>query len=312
MCCIAAQAIGKKLPVDALENMWSHNDDGAGYCFVNEFGQLTVRKPFFKLKKLLRSYNADYALHGANSPFIVHVRWSTHGNNNKLNTHPHTICGSEVALSHNGVLSDFLPPHGRDISDTVFFCRTVFEYRATEHVMDATFRKILGKMIGKSNKFAMMDKNKNLSIVNEDQGVWDDESGVWFSNADYAAPYTRYSYTPAAQIQNHCFPGAVPATAVKTVDGAMKFIGRHGDIVTYDGRKRSLPAAYQQDEIPWDGYVDVQTMNQSEFEQMLNTMSGEEIIDNIEFDELTEDQWKQVSAKLEIEAMDKKFEESLL
>lgn len=298
------------MPSDAIVNAWSHDDDGAGYCFVNEFDCLVIRKPFFKLKKLLHAYAADYQKYGASSPFVVHCRFSTHGTHNKVNTHPHSICGGEVALVHNGILSDFLPPMGKDISDTVFFCRSVLEYRATEHVMDNTFKAILGKMIGRSNKFIMLDKNKNVSIVNEDSGVWD--NGCWFSNADYKLRYvaSTYTYTPTTE-KNCCFPGTVPAT-IQTVDGSQKFIGRHGDIVTYGPKNKSaLPAAYQ-DDLPWDGYTDVKNMSQSDFEHMLESMTAEEIIDYVEFDDLNDEQWRMVAAKLEVDEMDKQFERSLL
>lgn len=311
MCCLALIPAGKRLPENALAHMHSHNSDGWGYAFINEFNVLVIRKGYFKLKKLSRAFEADHAQYGGVSPFLIHARWSTHGSNNKANCHPFAICGGEACLGHNGVLSDFLPPHNKNLSDTRWFCHTVMDYRAVEHVVDENFNKILAKMIGKANKFVILSKDRKYSIVNEDSGLWDDDSGVWFSNSDYARPYASHSYTSSTE-RNCCFPGAIPATAVKMVDGSQSFIARHGDIVTYDSGKRSLPAAYQQDEIPWDGDVDVQNMDQSEFERMLNTMSGDEIIDNIEFDELTEEQWKQVSAKLEIEAMDKKFEESLL
>lgn len=195
MCLIIMQNAGALLPPSAIENGWSHNDDGAGYMFVDDSGKLVIRKPFFKLKHLLRSYRRDWAICGARSPFVIHLRYATHGVKDETNTHPHSICGGRVGLVHNGIL-DCEPPFGSDISDTVHFCRTVLAYRCPEHVIDEKFRDILADMIGERNKFVLLSHTRAISIVNEEQGTWD--GSVWFSNHTYRTAYAPPLRLPAA------------------------------------------------------------------------------------------------------------------
>jgi hypothetical protein len=179
MCVIVCQSIGADmLGRSALSQMWQANPDGAGYMFAYE-GILYVRKPYYKLRELVRAYTEEHKEYGAYSPFVLHFRVATHGSKNEENTHPHILANGEAGLVHNGILS-FDPPMSADISDTVFFCRTVLAERATAQLTDDKFAGLLGEMIGPSNKLVIMDNAGNASIVNEGQGMWDGDN--WFSN----------------------------------------------------------------------------------------------------------------------------------
>jgi hypothetical protein len=182
MCLIAYQPAGSEpLPFDTFENGWKANADGAGYMFAAN-GELVIRKPFYKLRSLLRSYRVDFAKHGASSAFVLHFRYATHGVKNETNTHPHLLDNGKVGLVHNGILS-FEPPFQSKISDTVHFCRTVLAYRNPADLVGETLRGILAEMIGTFNKLVLMDNAGNVSIVNEDAGQW--EGSTWYSNGSY-------------------------------------------------------------------------------------------------------------------------------
>jgi hypothetical protein len=164
-----------------LRRCWIENDDGAGYMFAYK-GKLCICKPFFKFKHLLRSYLADYAMFGKHSAFVMHFRWATHGSRNEQNTHPHTVIPGKVALVHNGILPVNIP-QGQDISDTVYFIHSHLRKLQPQQLMGRRFCNKIGKAITGSNKLVLLDNAGEVSIVNEEFGVWD--GSIWYSNMDY-------------------------------------------------------------------------------------------------------------------------------
>jgi predicted glutamine amidotransferase len=224
MCLIILNPAGEKLPQSALDNGWSNNPDGAGYMFVAN-GKLIIRKPYYKLRALKADLMRDHAEHNASSPFVVHFRFATHGEKTAENCHPHAICGEQIGLAHNGVLHDFLPPFDADYSDTVHFCRTVLAYRAPNHVIDANFRSILAEMIGTGNKFVLLRDTREVSIVNESAGVWD--NGNWYSNATYktASVFGRFKRSTTASsysLPAHYAKGSLFGDCSPCVGGEME------------------------------------------------------------------------------------------
>lgn len=183
MCLIIVIPANGSLDKSALSNGWSHNRDGAGYMFARA-GELIVRKPFYKLKELRAQLKEDMSRYGSLSPFIIHLRYATHGAVNEMNTHPHRLDCGRVALAHNGIL-DIMDTWSQkeDKSDTVRFCETVLAFRNPSDLIGAPFRSIMENMIGAANKFVLLDSEGNYSIVNEARGVWD--NGNWYSNDGY-------------------------------------------------------------------------------------------------------------------------------
>src|SRR5258705_12523592 len=122
MCIIMAQRAGSPtLARSLLKTAWERNSDGGGYAFVRN-GELIIRKPFFKMKHMLKKYAEDHAAYGKTSPFMVHMRIATHGSKNYMNTHPHlTGIGGSAVLAHNGIINIAIPDKS-DWSDTVTFC----------------------------------------------------------------------------------------------------------------------------------------------------------------------------------------------
>jgi glucosamine--fructose-6-phosphate aminotransferase (isomerizing) len=72
-------------------------------------GRLAVAKRAGELDALRavvdHTGTADSNLEG--SVGIGHTRWSTHGPPTDANAHPHTDCGSRVAIVHNGIIENF-------------------------------------------------------------------------------------------------------------------------------------------------------------------------------------------------------------
>lgn len=186
ICLIAYQPPGSEpLREEWLRNGWTANPHGGGFMFARD-GKLVIRKGFYKFREFKEAYDAAFLYHGAESPFIVHFRWATHGGHEVVNCHPHELANGDAGLVHNGILDQFQTSWNSKISDTVLFCRTVLAMRPAEQLVDEAFNGLLAEMIGPHNKFAIMDKDGNVSIVNADQGEWD--GPYWFSNLSYLPP----------------------------------------------------------------------------------------------------------------------------
>jgi predicted glutamine amidotransferase len=249
---------------ETFQNSWSSNNDGAGYMF-SDGKQLVLRKPFKRLKHLIKSYERDHATFGFDSSFVVHFRFSTHGTNNVINTHPHPLADGMAGLVHNGILPVDPPSGAGDISDTVYFCRTVLSFRSVNQLMDENFHDYLENIIGMGNKLAIMDFAGNVAIVNEDMGMWD---GVrWYSNGGYKKAFCRYikpsgyyksewanqcytvpKITGTPMIQNNTTT-SVNGNVYEDADKQIQLFDGNGDIVPLDPNSE---AYYDY----WDKYVD--------------------------------------------------------
>jgi len=184
MCLIVYQPKGDAvLPSSEIRDAWCSNPDGAGYMFVRE-GELVFRKPFFKYRSFKRHYRRDFSRWGAESPFVLHFRYATHGPKTSINTHPHSLAEGKVGLVHNGVFPWI--PEDKTISDTVHFCRMLGDVSA-QSLMSREFCDYLEDEI-QWNKVVLLDSTGEVRILNETFGHW--EGDRWFSCM--TAPRTVY------------------------------------------------------------------------------------------------------------------------
>ena len=222
MCLAIFRPANKVIPEDFLENGWSCNPHGAGFCYSKD-NQLVIKKGFFSLKAFKKAY--DKVPIDANA--LVHFRFATHGAHNKFNCHPFVIkesAGSpDIALIHNGVISGFgnCERGGEVVSDTAHFCIDVVKpileaipenlinfqsLRGLKHnnydLLDLTQKTTFAfcraiTSASQHAKLCLLNKNGDWHIFGEKQGIWQDD--IWYSN-DYfykrqrACVYTRNSW----------------------------------------------------------------------------------------------------------------------
>lgn len=184
MCLAILKPAGKAIPDEHLRNGWLCNPDGGGYGYVNDEGEMVVRKGFRKLKEFIESYKKD-AEKFKESPFLVHFRIRTMGANSDDNTHPFLM--EHGMLIHNGTINGTGAVSGVGKSDTALFAETfskdfTFDFL---HCKKSDIEKALNY-----NKVAVLFKDKRWIILNDDIGRWDND--VWYSNGSYGYNTARY------------------------------------------------------------------------------------------------------------------------
>jgi glucosamine--fructose-6-phosphate aminotransferase (isomerizing) len=88
--------------IEALKRLEYRGYDSAGVASLSD-GRLLIRKDAGKVDEVIQKHKLA-SLPG--NIAIGHTRWATHGGVTQLNAHPHSDCGSRVAVVHNGIVEN--------------------------------------------------------------------------------------------------------------------------------------------------------------------------------------------------------------
>lgn len=176
MCLIIQKPAHVEFSRAQLVDFYQKNQDGAGIMWHNGTAVDVQKITAPTCAEWLKFYD-DYA---RGKECLIHLRWRTHGKITEENTHPYYI-GNGAYLMHNGML-DSGNAKDETKSDTWHFIKDVLQpaLKSIKWKIDLEFRIDLGRVIGKTNKFAMMTKSGKVHIINRRKGV--EFMGAWFSN----------------------------------------------------------------------------------------------------------------------------------
>jgi glutamine---fructose-6-phosphate transaminase (isomerizing) len=88
--------------IEALKRLEYRGYDSAGVASLSD-GRLLIRKDAGKVDEVIQKHKLA-SLPG--NIAIGHTRWATHGGVTQFNAHPHSDCGSRVAVVHNGIVEN--------------------------------------------------------------------------------------------------------------------------------------------------------------------------------------------------------------
>lgn len=192
MCIIAYIPKGGPLPKrETLEFCWESNPHNAGFMYVKD-GRLVIHKK----EKRDEFLDLFYKTYTPDSPFVMHMRYATHGSVSLENTHPFRV-DKTLAFVHNGVIHRCAPDKKQekeeDISDTRNFQQQVLRKLPKEWFHSGLMHVLLQEYIGQS-KIVFLHNSGTVIILNEDKGDWvnpennskvEANKGIWYSNDYY-------------------------------------------------------------------------------------------------------------------------------
>lgn len=202
---------------EALRNSFQSNPDGAGIAYVKDNVIYMVKGIFNEDDFVSKVRQAEAICDG---DMLIHCRIGTSGLKDHNNCHPHKINDANV-LIHNGIL-DIDVPKGSLVSDTVLFIEKYMKDLPYEFIYNKSILNMLEELIGKNNKFCILNTNGDVAIVNEKAGHWLND--VWYSNYSYESYDKLYTWSDYAYTYD-----PIPVS-----DEVKKFIETQIDFLTYE------------------------------------------------------------------------------
>ncbi len=139
--------------LNGLKRLEYRGYDSAGIA-LHQNGKIHIIKQVGKIAALEEVVKED-EMQGTTG--IAHTRWATHGEPNVTNAHPHTDCGGNIVLVHNGIIENYtvlrqmLQEKGhtfRTETDTEIIAHLIEEFYQNGTSFEEAFRLALNQVEG--------------------------------------------------------------------------------------------------------------------------------------------------------------------
>lgn len=205
MCLLTYFLPGVQPDTDALALGAEWNSDGHGYAIV--VGDRIVTRKSMVPNDLIDEFESMRRKH-PDGPALFHSRIGTAGTVGKENCHPFQVGNDpRTVVAHNGIMPESMQPaKGDPRCDTRIFAEKHLPYR---NLNSAKSRRKLGKWLG-TDKVVVLSVNpahrESSWLINGRHGIWDNESGVWYSNSSYnGRGFCTYGYGASYAYQHSGF-----------------------------------------------------------------------------------------------------------
>ncbi|MCQ2449780.1 MAG: hypothetical protein MJ132_06295 [Clostridia bacterium] len=200
--CIAIYSLkGNPVPSDEiLKTCFRNNEDGAGFAFNTDNGQVRIEKGFMKFDDFLKAFHKfDKRFDFKNRGVLIHFRITTHGGTNKSCCHPFPISENEKALKKTSLQSSYAAIHNgiirltsdtadkrKGMSDTMVFVEQYLSKIATNKgwFNNAQNFKLIYDLI--DSKMAVLNGKGEIHAT---EGFAKGEDGNYYSNTSYMDYY---------------------------------------------------------------------------------------------------------------------------
>lgn len=197
MCLISVAPKGVKKTSDVLkpfiEKGMKTNTDGSGFMYKrNNSKVINLHKGFRDPKEMLECI--DKLKLKEDDEFVVHHRWSTHGEKNDINMHPFLLSSHEAilqsikgefnipAMAHNGIFNSY-GVHNSRFSDTYHF---IEKFMSTPEILTLLKRdpekwKEMFDVKISNQRLAFLFPDRDLILT----GTFIEDNGYFHSNSGY-------------------------------------------------------------------------------------------------------------------------------
>ena len=177
--------------------------DSAGIAVIDSAGEPSIHKAAGKLDNLKKILENG---HPEGTSGIGHTRWATHGGPTDFNAHPHTDCGGDVMVVHNGIVENYLDlkqeliANGHRFSsqtDAECIPHMIESFMSEEYSLEEAVRATANRMSG-ANAVVVMSKREPGKIVSFTLGNaggivvgYGEDEMLLASDLPALLPYTR-------------------------------------------------------------------------------------------------------------------------